>query len=255
MIRVLFVKPFWPYPYGKSENTYNRIWMPLSLANCAAILEKRGDEVKVLDAHCLRLKPERIKPHVRGFDKVFVTSSSLDRWQCPNIDIEPFLETAQYIKEVTGELYVMGYHGTVDPLEILKKTGAKAIIRGEPEYVVDDICRGKNLGEIGGVSFLRKGKITSMPDRKDVNLRGLPTPAFHLLDSTKYFYEILGKNFALFEMGRGCNYCCKFCNKVMYGKKLRKKSKDQVCEEIRFAIEHGRVKTGYFMDLEFIHFV
>src|SRR3989338_3794519 len=108
MQKILLIKPFWPYPYGKGEHTYNRIWPPLSLANCAAILEKQGHGVSILDAHALRLKPERIAPYVQGFDKVFITSSSLDRWQCPNIDITPFLETVQYIRGLTDEVYVMG---------------------------------------------------------------------------------------------------------------------------------------------------
>ena len=39
-MNILLVKPYWPYPYSKGEHTYNRIWPPLCLANCAAILEK-----------------------------------------------------------------------------------------------------------------------------------------------------------------------------------------------------------------------
>lgn len=252
MTKVLLIKPCWPYPYSKGEHTYNRIWLPLSLANCAAILEKQGHEVKILDAHALRIKPEKIKPHIIGFDKIFITSSSLDRWQCPNVDIEPFLETVRRIKEVTDEIYVMGHHGTVDSEGILNKTQVKAIIRGEPEYVVADICRNKNLSEIEGVSYFSNGTQGSNPDRDSFDLKSLPVPAFHLLDAKKYSYEILGKNFALLEMGRGCNYTCKFCDKIMYGAKLRAKSKEQICEELRVAIEECGVKTGYFMDLEFL---
>ena len=252
MSRILLVKPYWPYPYGKGEHTYNRIWPPLSLANCAAILEKQGDNVDILDAHALRIKPKDIKSHVKGFDKIFITSSSLDKWQCPNIDIAPFLETARHIRGLTDELYVMGYHGTVDIEGILNKTQAKAVIRGTPEYIVADICQNKDLSEIEGVSFCSNGKIVSNPDGGNFDLKNLPVPAFHLLDAKRYSYEILGKDFAIFEMGRGCNYGCKFCNKIMYGARLRTKSKEQVCEELRFAIEECGVTTGYFMDLEFL---
>ena len=188
----LFIKPYWPYPYSKNEHTYNRIWMPLSLANCAAILEEQGHEVAILDAHVLRIKPHHLKSRVRGFDKIFITSSSLDRWQCPNIDIAPFLETVRFIKEVTDELYVMGYHGTVASEDILKKTCAKAIIRGEPEDAVADIAHNMTLSTVGGVTFIDNGRIISTPDRDDVDLKILPVPAFHLLDTKRYFYEILG---------------------------------------------------------------
>ena len=251
-MKVLLIKPFWPYPYGKGEHTYNRIWPPLSLANCAAILEKQGGAVTILDAHALRIKPRQIKSHILGFDKIFITSSSLDRWQCPNVNIEPFLETVRCIREVTDEFYVMGYHGTADPTDILEKTQAKAVIRGEAECTIADICQNKGLNELEGISYLEEGKMISNPSRSDVDLKSLPIPAFHLLDTKKYSYEILGDDFALFEIGRGCNYTCKFCNKIMYGARLRTKSKEQVCEELRVAIEGCGVRTGYFIDLEFL---
>ncbi|MBZ0165512.1 MAG: cobalamin B12-binding domain-containing protein, partial [Candidatus Omnitrophica bacterium] len=127
-MKILLIKPFWPYPYGKGEHTYNRIWPPLSLANCAAILEKSGHDVRILDAHALRIKPHKIAGHVRGFDKVFITSSSLDRWQCPNVNMAVFYESAAAISKVCDEFYVMGYHGTVDPQPVLEASGAKAVI-------------------------------------------------------------------------------------------------------------------------------
>jgi len=253
-MNVLFIKPCWPYPYGRGEHTYNRIWPPLSLANCAAVLEKRGHKAKILDAHALRIKPEKIKSHIKGFDKIFVTSSSLDRWQCPNIDIQPFLKAVHHIREVTDEIYVMGYHGTVDPENILNKTQAKAIIRGGPEYIVSDIAQNKDFSQIDGISYRTNGTVVSNPDREEYDLKSFPPPAYHLLDIKKYSYEILGSNFALFEIGRGCNFGCKFCNRIMYEPKLRTKSKEQVCRELKIAIEEQGVKTGYFMDLELLHY-
>lgn len=251
-MKILLIKPCWPYPYGKGEHTYNRIWPPLSLANCGAILEKQNHDVKILDAHALRIKPNKIQFYIDGFDKIFITSSSLDRWQCPNIDISPFLETVGFIKKFTNKFFVMGYHGTVDPKTILHKTQARAIIRGGPEDTVADICQNKNFNDITGISYLANDQMISNPDRNNFDLKKLPVPAFHLLDMRKYFYEILGNNFALFELGRGCNFPCKFCNKIMYGPRLQSKSLQQVCEELRTAIEKHGVKTGYFMDLEFL---
>jgi len=252
MTKILLIKPCWPYPYGKGEHTYNRIWPPLSLANCAAILEQQGHKVKILDAHALRIKPKKIKSYIDGYDKVFITSSSLDRWQCPNIDITLFLEMVRFIREMTNEIYVMGYHGTVNPKSILAKTQAKAVIRGGPEYIVSDIAQNKDFSQIDGISYRTNGTMVSNPDREEYDLKSFPPPAIHLLDFKKYFYEILGSQFALFEVGRGCNFGCKFCNRIMYEPKLRTKSKEQICQELKIAIEERGVKTGYFIDLEFL---
>lgn len=78
------------------RHTYNRIWFPLSLANCAVLLEKEEHKGKILDAHAQCIKPHKITNYIKGYDKIFITSSSLDKWQCPNIDINPFLESIKY---------------------------------------------------------------------------------------------------------------------------------------------------------------
>jgi len=163
MENILLIKPYWPYPYSKGEHTYNRIWPPLSLANCAAILEEQGHCVTILDAHALRLKPEKIRPFVNGYDKVFITSSSLDRWQCPNIDITPFISFVQPIRDVTSEVYVMGYHGTVNPEKILDQTRARAVLRGGPEYIVSDIVQNKDFSRIDGISYQVNETMVSNP--------------------------------------------------------------------------------------------
>ncbi len=251
-MNILLIKPFWPYPYSKGEDTYNRVWPPLSLLNCAGLLEKNGFKVKILDAHAERIKPEKIGNYIERFDKIFITSSSLDKWQCPNIDISSFLETVRCIKEATDEVYVMGYHGTVEPERILNLTGAKAVIRGEPESAVLEICKDKALLKISGISFKNNGEFISTPQRELLDLKNLPVPAFHLLNFKKYYYEILGDNFTLFEISRGCKFSCRFCNKIMYGEKLRSKSKEQICKEVTQAVEKCNVKTGYFIDLDFL---
>lgn len=251
-MNILLLRPSYPYPYSKSEYTYNRIWPPLSLANCAALLEQEGHKVMILDAHAQRIAPKRIAGFIKGYDRIFITSSSLDKWQCPNINISPFLETVRYIQKSTEEIYIVGYHGTVEPEKILDLTGAKAAIRGEPEYTVLEICQDNELSGIKSISFKKEGRIISTPQRELLNLRNLPSPSFHLLDFRRYFYEILGRNFALFEISRGCKFRCRFCNKVMYGEGVRTKSKEQIFEEVTLAIEKYNVKTGYFIDLDFL---
>ncbi len=252
-MRILLIKPYWPYPYSQDDHTYNRIWPPLSLLNCGALLEKKGHQVEVLDAHAKRLGPDQLfLERIKLFDKVFVTSSSLDRWQCPNLDISPFLKTVETLRNFTKEVYVMGYHGSVEPETILKQTKAKAVIRDEPEYTVEDICDNKNLSSIDGVTFYEKNILISTPKRPNFDITNLPVPAFHLLKGQKYSYEILGNKFMLFELSRGCKYSCKFCNRLMYGKKLRTKVISQIKKEISTAIEEQGVRSSYFMDLEFL---
>lgn len=253
-MKILLVNPFQLHLVNKAGKIYNRVWPPLSLANCGALLEEQGHQVQIMDANALRLFPDEVGKKAGNFDKVFISSSSLDRWQCPNVDIKPFLETAAEVRRSTDEVYVLGVHGTVKPKELLKITQAKAVIRGEPELAVAEICQGKRLGEIRGLAFMADGRMMVTRDQKLLDLNELPKPAFHLLPMEKYFYEVLGSNFTLLEGSRGCTFQCDFCLLEMYGRGVRRKSLPKLIDEIELVISRFGVKATYFMDLEFTIF-
>jgi radical SAM superfamily enzyme YgiQ (UPF0313 family) len=250
-VKVVLAKPCWDYPKGPSESTYNRVWPPLELANCAAILRAAGHDASIIDAQSLGLPPEALARRAAGADLVLLTSTGLDRWQCPYNDAAPFVAAAKAIKAAGPRLAAAGFYPTVAPDATLNLTGADFVIRGEPEGVVIDIASGKNPSDIAGVSYLRSGRIVSNPDRSPVDLASLPVPAFELFDLDRYFYEILGNRFLLFEATRGCPYSCVFCSRVMYGQAFRKKSAAQMHAEIDHALAHTNVRSAYFIDLEF----
>ncbi len=250
----LLINPAYDYPLVKKGKFvyYNRIWPPICLANCAAILENSGFAVKILDANAERLDAEQVSKAAEDYERVFITSSPLDRWQCPHPNIDPFLEVVHKIRERNpdAEVFVLGTHGTVRPNEILEMTDANCIIRGEPEITVLEICNKKEWEKIDGITFKRNGKIISTPDRRPLDLDALPTPAYHLLPLKKYVYDLLGKDFMLFEGSRGCPFNCIFCLKKTYGS-YRRKSSGKLIEEVRHAIEKFGIRNAYFIDLEF----
>ena len=250
-MKVLLINPSQVDLVNKKGRIYNRIWTPLDLANCGAILEKEGINVSILDANAEQLGPDEVAKRATGYEKVFITSTSLDRWQCPFLDINPFLQTVNAVKEATSEVYVAGSHGTVKPEEMLEATGARAIIRGEPERTVLDICKNNTISDIYGITYLEGKEIISNPDQKPVNLNELPIPAFHLLPMDKYNYEMMGDHFCLFEMTRGCAAKCIFCLLEPYGRGVRKKDLDNVILEVEYAINNFDVRNAYFIDLEF----
>ncbi|MCD6405544.1 MAG: radical SAM protein [Planctomycetes bacterium] len=250
-MKVVLARPGWNYPKGRSEATYNRVWPPLELANCAAIFREAGHDAEIVDAHALNLPPEKLAAACTGTDLVILTSTGLDRWQCPYNDAAPFVAAAQATKGAGLRVVATGFHPTVAPDAVLRATRVDAVIRGEPEGVAADLARGVSLREIKGISYLDGGALVSNPDRALVDLETLPVPAFDLFDTRRYFYEILGDRFLLFEATRGCPYQCTFCSKVMYGDAFRRKTAEQVCREIDYALEHTGVESAYFIDLEF----
>ncbi|MCD4652382.1 B12-binding domain-containing radical SAM protein, partial [bacterium] len=250
-MKVLLLKPCWNYPIDPGDSTYNRNWPPLALLNIASLLRQINVEVSILDAGTDKTGVEEVAEIAQTFDQVFITSASLDRWQCPNLNLEPFIKTVFHLKNVCSSIYLMGTHGSVRSREVLEKTGVSAIIRNEPEMTVVDICKGIPLDKIAGLTFYRDGEIIETPDRELMDMRKLPVPAYDLIDISKYQYEVLGDRFALLEASRGCPFDCMFCVKNMYGKGFRKKTIDQFIREIDYIVDEVGAKTAYFIDLEF----
>ena len=172
--KILLINPNYNYPFSKQKDLpiFNRVWPPLSVANCAALLEKEGFHVEIIDANAEGLSPDQVVNRAHGFNKIFITSSSIDRWQCPHLNINPFLEFVKKIREKRDkELYVMGAHGTVRPKEILKITKADAVIIGEPELTILDICKGNKTE---GICYEEDGKKILKERKTPLDLNTLP---------------------------------------------------------------------------------
>ncbi len=252
--KILLVNPDWQGIRRQKQAQFKRIWQPLDLANAAALLERKHFSVRILDNNVVRLSPESLGALAEEYDKIFVTSTPYDRWQCPSLDIAFFFDT---IKMIPPErLYLMGAHVTERAQTILQKTHARAAILGEPEQTILELAQ-KDLDSripeaIPGIAFLKGNRMITTQTRKNLpDLNDLPFPAYHLLPMDRYFYEFMGNNFAILEASRGCPYHCSFCYLGMYGKGLRQKSLSRVLEEIQWVKTEYHVKNIYFMDLEF----
>lgn len=248
-MRVLLINPGWEGIVSTKGNRINRPWPPLDLLNCAALLEEEGIEVGLIDARACPVDNQQIARIAKQYDKCFITSSPIDRWQCPNIDLDSFLELTHLLPK--EELYIMGTHGTVCPDELINQTHAKAVIRGEPELTVLDLSLGKTFKDMPGITYLDNGKIIHNRERELLSLNDLPMPSFHLIDVRNYSYEILGKRLLLFEGSRGCPYPCIYCQKSMYGRPYRMKSPDKLVGEVVYGVEKLQAQSAYFIDLEF----
>ena len=188
------------------------------------------------------------------FDKVFVTSSPYDRWQCPATDIGFFLDT---LASIPGDrLYLLGAHPTERPRSLLELTGARAAVIGEPEQTVVALALGDTGGDalhgIDGIAFLAGGELhRTRPPAHPLDLDRLPAPAFHLLPMHRYHYEFMGGRFTILEGSRGCPSRCRFCYQGMYGSVYREKSVERLMRETLHVAGRFGVRNIYYMDLAF----
>ena len=78
-----------------------------------------------------------------------------------------------------------------------------------------------------------------------------PVPAFHLLKKDLYVYELMGGDFLMLEISRGCSYRCTFCSKALYGPSVRVKGVENILGEIEEAVAVHGARNIFFHDLEF----
>jgi len=246
---ILLINPGWGGKISRKGQRFNRAWPPLSLLICASLLEKAGLRVKIVDGRVDPKWREKIARLARGSNWIGLTSSPLDRWQCPNLEVDTFIELARSLP--SEKLLIMGAHGSLFPGAMLRQTGARAVIMGEPEETLLSLVTRNDWSAIPGLAFREGGKTSFTGAPAPAKLKEFPVPAFHLIDPSRYYYELMGRPFFLFESSRGCPYACNFCLKAMYGKGVRMKPTGQVMTEIERATSIAGPCYGYFIDLEF----
>lgn len=248
-MRILLINP----NYGAAERgrrRYGRSWPPLDLLNAAALLKQAGHDPVLYD---LRARPElaaHVETETRKADLVVLQTTPLDRWQCPDLNINALSDLLAVLP--LEKLIIAGTHGTVRPDYMLRMTGAQAVIRGEPELTVLDVCEsGGNLNNIASLSFISVGKTIHTNLRAPLDLNDMPVPAYELIKPGHYGYELTGDKMGVLETSRGCPFQCSFCLKSMYGKGVRYKSSERVVSEVEHVVNEWGAESLYFIDLEF----
>jgi radical SAM superfamily enzyme YgiQ (UPF0313 family) len=109
-----------------------------------------------------------------------------------------------------------GRHATEDPEGWLTSCpNLDAVVRGDGEEVMEDLCKGVPFENIAGLSFRNGGGIVHNPVRKLGPLKDQLYPNRSL---RRYTYEIelqhvsTGVEFDMFSASRGCPFNCSFCS-------------------------------------------
>ena len=241
-----------------------RFWPPTSLAILASILLDEGRTIELLDANALDVDDEDIHRRIARFrpDVVVYSSGPFDSWQCPSPGIEPIVQFARAAERWEGRppLVVVGPHGTLLPDELMRAAHrVDFVVRGEPErttaQLVEKIVEGSDAPSVSGVSSRNAtGELVHAPDARLIDdLDALPNPAFRLLPLDRYCDgTAMGPRFFVTASSRGCALQCSFCNKSMFGDRMRNRSADGVVAELREAVlDHG-VRRVLFHDQNFI---
>lgn len=146
-------------------------------------------------------------------------------------------------KEV--KIVVGGTHPTIDPEGTLSNGEFDYLVRGEGEFTFLELVGGKDVSEIAGLSYKKKGEIINNPPRpfiKDLDSLPFPSRDLFLNNTSNIDYENI-------ITGRGCPYSCIYCasNKI-WDRKVRFRSPYNVIMELIYLKEKFNSPILYVVD-------
>jgi radical SAM superfamily enzyme YgiQ (UPF0313 family) len=242
-MKVLMINP----PYSSSKYKFiGLVAPPLGIAYIAAMLEKNGVTVKILDSPALEIDHETVKNEIKKYSPDIVAVTSVTP------TIESALKTAQISKEACPSAFTVlgGYHPTFTYQEILKNDFVDIVVCGEGEQtmveLVDAIEKGQDLRDVNGIATKN---FKTAPRNIIEDLDSIPFPARHLLPMDEYKILNMKLTTGTIVSGRGCPYKCSFCaSSAMHGQKLRLRSAENVVDEMEHLVNDHNIEMVAFMD-------
>lgn len=230
---------------------------PLGLLYLAAVLEKNGIEVEIIDNFILKLPSEKlIKKIIDKTPSIVGFSSFSHTYPAAKKNMEDLKKMSPKIPIIFG-----GPHATLYYSEIIKQPFIDIVVRGEGEYTLLELVKtlslNKNLKNVRGITFKNNNKIIHNPERPFIkNLDELPFPARDLVNLNQYLREktnyIDTEPVDFISSSRGCPFGCAFCSsKIIWKKNYRCRSAKNVVDEIEFMIENYGTKGLYFREDNF----
>jgi anaerobic magnesium-protoporphyrin IX monomethyl ester cyclase len=271
-MRVCLINPprIQPKAWGKPN-----VFPPIAIASVAAVLEKQGHQVTVIDSPTEgweNLEELDATKYRVGLNAEVITSRIKD-WRPEVVIVEiPFsgwsktaFEVVSITKKVNKDttVVVFGLHPSSRPEACLEDSEADFAIVGEPEITISELIealqnRKNDFKIIDGLVFRENGKTIHTGKRAFIqDLDTLPLPARHLLPMEVYAEAVkqnplrgeITKPYTIVVTSRGCPFSCVFCTHcIVWGKQWRPRSPKNVVDEVEHVIKNYGIKQIDFAD-------
>lgn len=216
-MKIAFV--FAPFDHKKFEEDIDIVSReftqppPLGLAYAAAIAQRNGHEVIIIDAN---IKPRPTKEKVVA--QIVDFGAQMVGFMLTAYMFQQTLEWIRFIKQYTGLPVLVG-NVLLDlyPKEVMSYDEIDYGIIGPATkslpFLLYNLEKGRSLDNIQGLTFKQDGKVCiNFPPTLQEDFDILPFPARHLLNNSKY-HTIVSKrkNFTIMITSKGCPSRCGFC--------------------------------------------
>jgi len=238
----------------KSIKKVLNIISPLGIAYIAAVLEKIGIEVKIIDC-AIGISFNKLFEIIKNWrpDIIGITSTT------PSFIKAKY--TAEFIRKNIPETKILigGAHVTAMPKETIETNLFDIGIMGEGEVTIEELFRNyrngvfEKLNEILGIVY-KDDEGTHINDYRPYiqNLNSIPLPARHLLPNPGLYRPTPAScrkvPYAVIISSRGCPSQCTFCDRKVFGEQFRMRSASNIVQEIERLISNYGVKEIRFFD-------
>lgn len=260
-MKVALVNPNWSFD-GSIYFGCREPHLPLELAYAAALLGEKGHEVLLLDAQAEQLELKQVRDRLREFapDMTTVTTApSYLFWRCAPPELRAPLLLLQAIRDVAGEVVVVGPHASTTPAATLRKLDLSYAVMGECEEALAELaCTEQSAWPtIHGVASRVGSDVRVQGRPRAVDMERLPALSWsqeavarHSHHHHRFDRPPTGPGAEL-ESSRGCPYSCTFCAKDNFRNKFRRRPLETVLRELDQLIAQG-VTYVYFVDEIFL---
>jgi radical SAM superfamily enzyme YgiQ (UPF0313 family) len=226
--------------------------LPLGVLSLAAVLEKEGHTVTVVDFNYALSKGEIALDndfYVSAASKIVESSPDIVGFSTMCNSYHIALRIAEAVKAKLPHLWIVfgGPQASVVDIETIEAFPfVDMVLRGEAEEtlpkLVSTLSNGKVVTEINGLTYRAENGIIRCPDASLLaDLDTLPTPAYHLFP-----YKIEGP--VAMDIGRGCPFDCSFCStSTFWRRQFRLKSIDRILQEMCILKSKYEVTSFSFM--------
>ena len=238
-MRVLFIQP--PPREIRKEDI---VVPPLGIAYLAAVLEKNGHTVGIIDGFAEQLSFPDLEDRIGQFSPDLVGITGMT----PVIDSA--FKTVKAARRHTGHIVMGGPHISVYGQKIFEQAPeVDYAVQGEGELGISMLVAALDAGrDISAVPGLITRDVLNVPAAFIADLDSLPLPARHLLPNDKYTYLLARGRVTTVFSSRGCPYQCIFCDKAVFGSQWRARSAENVLAELEHVVRELKVKSVVFYD-------
>ncbi|MHC4739103.1 MAG: B12-binding domain-containing radical SAM protein [Planctomycetota bacterium] len=236
-----------------ASGCYTHEYPPLGLLYIASVLRDAGHEIGFFDEGAksktglsLLDYTAKFKPDACGI-AAYTTNIS-----------ETFKKISLIKKQIHECIMIIGGpHATVLPERTLDECeDIDYLVCGEGENttkeLLDTLQNNGDVLSVDGLYLRANDKIQKTPPRELIkDLDSIPFPMYELIDNFQYVFDSLkvGEKLATLMTSRGCPYDCTFCAaKAVWRGSFRRRSPENVVQEIKLLVDRYGYNELYFMD-------